>query len=108
MSTGFEVINQQLWVTKDPEAQLIYTLDWSEWLPAGDSIAEAEVTVNARVNDPEPLLKVSDGVSDGTRTYVELGSGQLGKSYLVTIKVTTADGAIDARSFRVKIAQRSV
>ena len=107
MSTGFEIINQQLWVTKDPEAQLVYTLDWTDWLGT-DSIASAVFTVNARVNDPEPLLKVSSGISDGTKTYIELSSGQLNKSYLVTIKITTDNGSIDARSFHVKIAQKSL
>lgn len=108
MSTGFEVINQTLWITKDPEAQLVYTLDWTDWLAAGDSIAEAQFEVVARANDPEPLLKISDGVSEGTKTYVELASGQLGKSYTVSTTITTADGLIDRRSFRVKIEQKSI
>lgn len=108
MSTGFEIINQQLWIEKDPEAQLIYTLDWTDWLNSNDSIADAEFTVNARVNDPQPLVKISSGVSGGNKTYIELSSGQLNKSYLVTIKITTADGSVDARSFRVKIAQKSL
>lgn len=108
MSTGFEVINQTLWITKDPEAQLVYTLDWTDWLAAGDSIAEAEFEVVARANDPDPLLKVSDGINAGNQTYVELAAGQLGKSYTVSIKITTADGLIDRRSFKVKIEQRSV
>lgn len=105
--SGFEQINQTLWITKDPEAQLFYTFDWSQWLAQGDSIAQAEYTVNARVNDPEPLVKVSDGIQ-GTNTYVELASGQVGKSYVVSVKVTTADGLIDRRSFRVKVENRSI
>ena len=106
MSSGFEQINQTLWITKDPEAQLFYTFDWSEWLSQGDTIASAEYTVLARVNDPDPVIKISDGVQ-GNMTYVELAAGQVSKSYTVSVKVTTTDGLIDRRSFKVKIENRS-
>lgn len=104
--SGFEQINQTLWITKDPEAQLFYTFDWTDWLAAGDSIATAEYTVTARINDPSPVLKVSEGIQ-GATTYVELSEGQEGKSYVVTVKVTTADGLVDRRNFRVKVEARS-
>jgi hypothetical protein len=106
MSTGFELINQNLWISKDPEAQLFYTFEWNEWLTQGDSLSEAVYSIAARVNDPDPLLEVSSGIQ-GTKTYIELKNGQLGKSYVVTVKVTTADGLIDARNFRVKVEARS-
>ena len=102
---GFEIINQSLWIDKDPEAQLFYTFDWSDWLAAGDGISTAEYTVTARANDPDPLVKVSQGIQ-GSKTYVELKDGQLGKSYLVSVKVTTNNGLVDRRSFRVKIENR--
>ena len=105
--SGFEQINQQLWITKDPEAQLFYTFDWSQWLAQGDSIASAEYSVSARVNDPDPIIKFSEGIQ-GTNTYVELSDGQVGKSYVVSVKVTTTDGLIDRRSFRVKVENRSI
>ena len=106
MTTGFEVINQNLWITKDPEAQLTYTFEWNEWLPTGDALDTAVYSIAARVNDPDPLLIHTSGIQ-GTKTYVELKNGQLGKTYIVTVKVTTDDGLIDARNFRVKIENRS-
>lgn len=106
MSTGFEVINQNLWISKDPEAQLFYTFEWSEWLTTGDSLSTAVYSIAARVNDPDPLLEVTSGIQ-GTKTYIELKNGQVGKSYVVTVKVTTADGLVDARNFRVKVEARS-
>lgn len=106
MSNGFEQINQTLWISKDPSAVLPYTFDWSEWLPAGDSLATAAYTITARVNDPEPLTKVSEGIS-GDKTYVELEAGQSGKSYVVTVKITTSNGLEDSRFFRVKVEPRS-
>lgn len=104
--SGFELINQTLWIDKDPEAQLIYTFDWSDWLTTGDGIDTAEYTVTARVNDPQPLLKVSEGIQ-GDKTYIELSEGQSGKSYTVSVKVTTNNGLIDSRFFKVKVAPRS-
>lgn len=103
---GFEQINQVLWISKDPEAQLFYTFDWADWLGAGDAIDTAVYTITARVNDPDPLIKVSNGIQ-GTKTYIELSNGQAGKSYTVSVKVTTTDGLIDSRYFKVKVEPRS-
>ena len=106
MSTGFEIINQTLWVTKDPEAKLTYTFDWTDWLPAGDSLTAAAYTLQVRANDPDPLVKVTSGIQ-GTKTYVQLSDGQVGKNYVVTVKVTTTNGLIDRRNFRVRVENRS-
>lgn len=108
MSTGFYQVSQSLWIDKDPEAQLIYTFDWSQWLDGGDVIDTAEYTITARINDPHPLVKVSEGITGGNKkTYVELSDGGVDKSYTVSVKVTTRDGWVDRRSFRVKVLNRS-
>ena len=104
--TGFEQTVQGLTILKDTEAKLVYTFDWVEWLPTGDSLSTVDYTITARANDPDPLVKVSQGIQ-GTKTYVELSDGQEGKTYIVTAKITTADGLIDRRNFRVKVAARS-
>ena len=106
MTTGYQIINNQLWISKDPDAQLIYTFEWNEWLPTGDSISSAVYTVQARANDPTPLVKVSSGIQS-TKTYVELCAGQVGKSYVVTVKITTANGLVDSRNFKVRIEHLS-
>lgn len=107
MNNGFQVIDQQLWITKDPEAKLFYTFDWSEWLISGDTITSAVYSVTTRVNDPAPLIKVTSGISGGNKTFVELDNGQLGKSYSVSVTVTTGNGLIDRRTFKVKVDTRS-
>ena len=106
MSTGFQKNAQGLYIEKDPLAQLTYTFDWSRWLAQGDQLANVEYSVAARANDPEPLVKVSQGIQDA-QTYVELSGGQLGKVYTVTADITTQDGLRDRRNFRVQIANRS-
>ena len=105
--TGYESDAQGIWIAKDPEAQLVYTFDWSEWLPTGDTIASVNYTLQVRANDPAPMTRLTQGVQSGTKTYVELGGGQAGKVYTVTAAVTTADGSVDRRSFRVKVENRS-
>lgn len=106
MSTGFQPTIQGLTIEKDYAAQLTYSFEWSEWLPVGDSLADVEYTITARANDPDPLVKVAEGIQ-GTKTFVELSDGQINKTYVVTAKITTTDGLIDQRFFRVKVLARS-
>jgi hypothetical protein len=106
-NSGFEQTIQGLTILKDTEAVLTYTFDWSQWLPQGDVLSSTEYTITARSNDPDPLIKVSEGIQDGTKTYVELSDGQVNKTYTVTAQVETNDGLIDRRSFRVKVQNRS-
>jgi len=106
--SGFEQTNTGLAVTKDTEAQLIYTLDWTNWLETGDTVNTVDWTVAARRNDPTPLVNQGSGV-DGTakKTYIEISGGQADKVYIVTAKVTTTNGLIDRRNFRVECVDRA-
>lgn len=105
--TGFYQTNTGLSIDKDVEAQLIYTFDWSEWLN-GDTIQTVAYTVAARRNDPTPVTIVDQGIADvSTDTYVELAGGQALKTYVVTAAITTANGLIDRRSFRLNVVERS-
>ena len=106
MATGYVQTTQGLQIEKDTEARLTYTFDWVDWLPAGDSLSTVTYTVSARANDPDPLVRVSSGIQ-GSKTYVELRDGQEGKTYIVTAAITTTDGLIDRRYFRVKVLDRS-
>jgi hypothetical protein len=106
MATGFQQSSQGLTTEKDTEAQLIYTFDWVDYLPQGDSLASVSYAITARANDPDPLNIVSQGIQ-GTKTYVELNNGQQGKSYIVTATITTTDNIIDRRYFRVRVLARS-
>ena len=106
--TGFQQTNTGLVVDKDNEAQLIYTFDWSEWLESSDTIATVAYEVAARRNDPAAMVIESQGIADNnTKTYVELSGGAATKVYIVTAKVTTANGLVDRRNFRVNVVDRS-
>lgn len=105
--TGFDQTSQGLTITKDTEAQLSYVFDWSEWLPDGDTLSTVEYEVRARRNDPEPLNKINEGIINQNQTFVELGGGQENKSYIVNCKITTQNGLIDRRKFRLTVLERS-
>ena len=105
MTTGFRYVNNVLTIEKDPQAQLLYSLDWIEWLN-GEQLDTVEFSIQARINDPNPLIMLSSGIS-GTKTYIELANGQLNKGYLVNAKITTLTGLIDKRNFKVIIDNRS-
>lgn len=105
--SGFEPTTQGLTIDKDPQAQLNYTFDWSQWLPENSTVESVDYTVQARVNDPQPLTKINQGILDGTKTYVELASGQLNKVYTVFCEITTDNALVERRSFRVRVVTRS-
>lgn len=105
---GFEQTANALWISKDSEAQLIYTFDWSNWLEDSDTIATEVYSVTARSNDPDPITIEDEGITgSNTKTYVELANGVDGKSYTITCKITTANGLIDRRTFKVQVKTRS-
>lgn len=106
-NSGFEQTIQGLTILKDTQAVLTYSFDWSQWLPQGDQLATVQYTITARSNDPDPLIKVSEGVQAGDVTFVELSDGQVNKTYTVTCRIVTNDGLVDRRSFRVKVQNRS-
>lgn len=106
MTTGFIQTPLGLTIAKDPQAVLTYTLDWAEWLQAGDTLASLDFTIQARANDPAPLIKQASDIID-TKTYITLSGGQVGKVYTVTALITTAAGDQDRRNFKVRVENRT-
>ena len=105
--TGYKQDTQGVWIPKDPEAQLVYSMDWSQWLATGQTIVSVDYTENSRVNDTAPLVIESEGVANsGTLTYCELSGGAVGKVYTVTAEITTDDGSTDRRAFKVRVENR--
>lgn len=105
--TGYKQDTQGAWIAKDPESQLVYSMDWSEWLSTGQSIVAVDYTENSRINDTAPLVIESEGVTNaGTLTYAEISGGAVGKVYTVTAEITTDDGAIDRRAFKIRVENR--
>lgn len=84
--------------TKDPNAILDYTIDWTRWL-AGDQVATSEWLV------PTGLTKVADSKTSSSAT-VWLSGGTAGQSYAVTNRITTTGGRTEDRSFTIRVEER--
>jgi hypothetical protein len=105
--TGFKQDHQGSYIDKDPVAVLVYSLDWNDWIENNDTIANSVMTVSTVANDASPLAVRSSGFT-GNVAYAELQHGSAGNVYTVTNTITTTDGAVDARRFRVKVQNRFV
>jgi hypothetical protein len=106
-TTGYQRDVQGHWIEKDPQARLIYSMDWSEWLLTNDQIQSVSYTVtpSSAAND----IDIEDtGTQLGYLTYVELSKGVSGETYTVSATVSTVDGKIDTRRFRIKCKNRYV
>lgn len=84
--------------TKDPNAVLDYTIDWTRWL-SGDQIVTSEWLV------PTGLTKVADSKTASSAT-VWLSGGTAGQSYTVTNRITTTGGRTEDRSFTIRVEER--
>jgi hypothetical protein len=108
VKTGFKQDLKGSWIPKDPNAQLVYSLDWAaRWLPQGASLQSVNFTVETINNDPAPLTIQSQGIQQGI-TYVELSGGTANNVYTVTCNIVTDDGATDSRRFQIKCEERFV
>lgn len=86
---------------KDPNALLDFSVDWSPWLAADETVASAVVTV------PAGLIKDRDETVMPTGLItVWLSGGTAGTNYDVGFRVTTNQGRVDERSMTIKVSQR--
>lgn len=104
--TGYKKDTVGSYIEKDPEARLVYSMDWSEWLPVGDSLATATYTISTITDDTDPIVKHTQGITGGDISFVELSGGKTKEIYTVTAEVTTVDGNTDRRAFRIKVINR--
>jgi hypothetical protein len=86
--------------TKDPDAVLDYSVDWSAWL-AGDQIASSEWLL-----EQGALIEIVTATSTATKATVWLRGGQKGTTYLVTNRIVTSGGRTDDRTISVKVEDR--
>jgi hypothetical protein len=84
---------------KDPNAELDYSWDWTDWLASGETIVDSTFIVPA----PLVLLAQSD---DGKIATVWLGGGVEGANYRVVNRITTSAGRKDDRSRMIPMVER--
>jgi hypothetical protein len=86
--------------TQDPSDELDYTITWSQWLPDGDTVVAATWTVPAGLTEPQASSLTT------TTTTVWLAGGTAGADYDVACRITTAEGRVVERTFRLQVRQR--
>ena len=90
-------------ITKDPNAVLDYTLDWSEWLePASDTIASVAVAVTG--------VTLDHTTNNGTSVTIWISGGTVGTRGEARVRITTvstdARPRTDDRTVYFKIKER--
>ena len=106
--SGFKKDVQGTYIVKDPGSVIVYTIDWSEWLPTNSNISTSSWTISTVTGDgANALAKVSDGITFANKhTYIEVQKGTDGNTYIAKNTVVTSDGTTDVRRFRIRVQDR--
>lgn len=83
---------------KDPDAVLDYTVDWSAWLPSGDTISAVSTSATAGIT-----VDTSSYTTNSTTVW--LSGGTEGTTYDVTIHITTNGGREDDRTIAIQVKE---
>jgi hypothetical protein len=86
------------WPTKDPDAVLDYSVDWSRWL-VDDTISTSTWTL------PFGITKNSDSNTD-TTTTIWLSGGGAKRRFSITNRIVTADGRTAERTIHIEVRQK--
>jgi len=90
-------------LVKDPDAVLDYSIDWTDWIVSGDSIATSTWAIDVA---PDADLEIdSSSIVSGVPT-VWLSGGTAGETYVVRNRVVTADSRTDDRSIVIHVRSR--
>lgn len=84
---------------KDPQAELDYAFDWTDWLGSGEALSGTSWTV------PAGLTKISETYTPYV-SVCRIGGGAVGTSYIVTCRITTNQGEVDRRSLLLTVDNR--
>lgn len=105
--TGFQQDRVGHFIEKDPYAVLDYSLDWTNWMPSGDTISAVTITAETISGDSAPLAVDSSTNTDFIAT-ANISGGTVGNIYNVEYKITTTNGLKDSRNFRIKVVERQI
>ena len=106
-TNGFLRDNEGIYIPKDTEAILTYTIDWTDWLVNGDTINSNNFTVESISGDGDPLTRIAQS-STTTKCTAKLSGGTAGKIYKVYNTIGTTGGLTERRYIRVKVEARSL
>lgn len=105
--TGFLKDNEGIYIPKDTEAVLTYSLDWTDWLSNGETISSSLFTVETITGDGDALTKDTQSSTDYVTT-IKVSGGTAGNIYKIYNTITTSGGLTERRYFRIKVESRSL
>lgn len=85
--------------SKDPQAVLKYTVDWSDWLAVSETISTSSFTAPAGITKDAEVNTTTTGT-------VTLSGGTVGTTYRIVHQITTNQGQTDQRSFDIRVEER--
>jgi hypothetical protein len=88
----------QSWI-KDPDADLDYQIDWSDWLDDDETIVSSAWIL------PEGITSDQDDDTDTTAT-IWLQGGEAGADHRVTNRIATSAGRIEDRTIVIRVRER--
>ena len=111
--TGFNKDSKGIFIVKDPTANVAYTLDWSEYLPTGNIISSATVTIETITGDLTPLAFPTNEATDvnivaNNKVSIRLQAGSTGNVYQIATTIVTDGGDTDTRRFRVVVKENTL
>lgn len=86
--------------TKQPADQLDYDVDFSKWLPDGDTVTTAVATVDIEDELVIDTIQVSSQI-----VKVWLSAGTDGSTYTVTVTASTSGGRVKETEFKMRIRE---
>jgi hypothetical protein len=97
--TGFQEDRVGAYIEKDPYAVLDYSLDWTNWMPSGDTITSISVTADSGIT-------IDSTTNTDFIATAYISGGTAGTIYNVEYKIVTTNGLQDSRNFRIKVVER--
>lgn len=91
-------------IQKQPADQLDYDVDFSKWLPSGDTVTSAIASASTIDGDTAPLVVDSVSVTD-TVVKAWISGGLDGNTYKVTVTATTAAGRVKEEEFKIRVKE---
>jgi len=81
---------------KDPQDTLDYKFNWEDWLYAGDTIVDHEITAGSGIE------YVGSAITSGC-VIVWLSGGTPGNRYSVACKITTSGSRIKEKTMKIDV-----
>ena len=105
-TSGFQADHKgRAYIEKDPNAELSYAVDWSDWMPISTSLDISSFTVSTIAGDADPLTVGGSSILND-QAIVNLTGGTAGNTYTVTNNITSDNLDVDSRRFLVVVKER--